>query len=603
MRWFGFTRDSEAHLRLILMMVAVVVSVWLPFMVVRRANQATNAASAWLTHSSEVKATAYHFLHTLRDMEAAVLTIFAGLPEKGALVRYRDDRAQMANQLDLLRTLTRDNSEQQNRIGRLQAIVDGRVAGFDRAIAEIDAGDTAGARVAIADAQRLFAFRETAEALIAEEQKLYREREAIAEIERRNAGWVTLGAMLIQLLLLGTVILLSERQVRRRLRAENVARRAVARAQRILQTVREPITLLDSELRVIMANAAFGELYGSGGEVHVGQYLGAAGDGAWSDAALLQRLSDVARRRRELWDYELEQTSVDGAERIVLVNARLMTLPDSDESAVLLVASDITARKRNEDQVSELNDQLEGKVEQISEVNRELEAFSYSVSHDLRAPLRHIAGFSDKLGQHLGEAVDDKTAHYLEVINASARRMSTLIEDLLIYSRLGRHALRLQPVDMQSLAEEARAQLEVETEGRAIDWLVGRLPIVIADENMMRQVWQNLLGNAVKYTVKVARARIEVESGRSPRGEHTFVVRDNGVGFDMQHAGKLFGVFQRLHKPTDFPGTGIGLANVRRIVVRHGGRVWAEAEPGQGAAFHFSIPASPDAGNSPGVAT
>ncbi|MGA8276585.1 MAG: ATP-binding protein [Rhodanobacteraceae bacterium] len=603
MRWFGFSRDTEPNLRLILMMVAVVVSVWLPFMVLRRANHATSEASQRLTHTAEVKATAYHLLHTLRDMEAAALTIFAGLPDTDASARYRDDRAQMTNQLDRLRALTRDNSDQLNRIGKLQAIIDGRVAGLDRALDELKAGDAAAARIDIANAQRLFTFRETAEALIAAEQKLYQERYAIAEIGRRNADWATLGAMVMQLLLLGAVILLSERQVRRRLRAENVARRAVARAQRIVQTVREPITLLDSELRVIMANAAFGELYGSDGEVNVGQYLEAAGDGAWSDAALLQRLSDVARRGRELWDYELEQTSIDGAERIVLVNARLMSLPESDASAVLLVASDITARKRNEDQVVELNDQLEGKIEQISEINRELEAFSYSVSHDLRAPLRHIAGFSDKLGQHLGGSCDEKTAHYLEVISTSARRMSALIEDLLIYSRLGRHALRLQPVDMQSLAEDARALLETDSEGRAIEWLIGRLPIVIADENMMRQVWQNLLGNAVKYTAKTALARIEIESSRSPRGEHAFVVRDNGVGFDMQHAGKLFGVFQRLHKAADFPGTGIGLANVRRIVVRHGGRVWAEAAPGQGAAFCFSIPASSDAGNSSGVAT
>ncbi|HET6545607.1 MAG TPA: ATP-binding protein [Rhodanobacteraceae bacterium] len=600
-RWFGFPEVAEPHLRTILLMVAVVASVWLPFMVVRRATDATVDASTWVAHSAEVKATAYALLHTLRDMEVAVLSVYAALPAKEAKSRYRNDRTQIASLLGNLRELTRDNLDEQNRIGNLQAIIDGRVTQFDRALDAIDAGDRATALVAIADAQRLFAFRDTADAIVAAEQNLYRERGSIAAVERQNAEWISLGAMIAQLLLLGAVIYLSERQVRRRLEAESLFQRAVARAQRIVQTVREPIALLDRDLRILMANAAFGELYGVAGEIGVGQRLDAAGDGVWSDPALLQRLSDVATRDRELWDYELGQSGTDGVERIVLVNARQMALPERDDPAVLLTASDITARKRAEDQINDLNTQLEGKVELVSDINRELEAFSYSVSHDLRAPLRHIAGFGDKLAEHLGDAADERTRHYLDVIGASARRMSGLIEDLLVYSRLGRHALRLQPVDMQSLAEEARAILESEAEGRVIEWRIGRLPVIVADENMMRQVWQNLLGNAVKYTGEKVRAVIEIEGSRSQRGEYIFSVRDNGVGFDMQYAGKLFGVFQRLHKSTQFPGTGIGLANVRRILVRHGGRIWTEAVVDQGATFYFSIPASLDASRQSGV--
>ncbi len=598
---FRFSRDVESNLRVVLMMIAVVVSVWLPFMIVRRSTQDTFNASNWFTHSAEIKATAYQLLHSLRDIEAAALTIYAALPAEDARARYRDDRAEVANELARLRMLTADNVEQQNRIGILQAVIEGRLDRYDNALAQLDAGDAPGARVAFADAQRLFDFRPTAHALLDAEEKLYQQRGATAEIERANAAWVTLGAMIVQLLLLGAVIFVSERQTRRRLRAESVAQRAIARAERIVQTVREPIALLDANLRLVMANAAFGQLYGSDGEVPAGQYLDSAGDGAWSDPALLQRLNDVATRDRELWDYELTQRLADGDERIVLVNARLMTLPDRDDSAVLLTSSDITARKRGEDEINELNQQLEGKVGQISEINRELEAFSYSVSHDLRAPLRHIAGFSEKLGKHLGDARDEKAAHYLEVISTSARRMSALIEDLLIYSRLGRHALRLQPVDMQSLVEEARDILDNETVDREIDWRIGHLPMVVADENMMRQVWQNLLGNAVKYTRDATHARIEIESSRSERGDYLFSVKDNGAGFDMQHAGKLFGVFQRLHKATQFPGTGIGLANVRRILVRHNGRVWAQAEPGKGATFHFSIPAGANTARQSGV--
>ena len=178
--------------------------------------------------------------------------------------------------------------------------------------------------------------------------------------------------------------------------------------------------------------------------------------------------------------------------------------------------------------------------------------------------------------------------------------MSSLIDDLLVYSRLGRSALKLQAVDMQSLVEETRAVLDTgsavdaEESGRAahrIEWRVAPLPIVVADENMMRQLWLNLLGNAVKYSAHSEPAVIEVGYERTADGDHLFTVRDNGVGFDMAYAAKLFGVFQRLHKASEYPGTGIGLASVRRVLGRHGGRIWAESEPGKGATFHFILPA------------
>jgi light-regulated signal transduction histidine kinase (bacteriophytochrome) len=274
----------------------------------------------------------------------------------------------------------------------------------------------------------------------------------------------------------------------------------------------------------------------------------------------------------------------------VVINARRLQ-QDGDDPALLMTVSDITVRALVEKQVKELNRQLEGKVEQISDVNRELEAFSYSVSHDLRAPLRHIAGFAGKLERHLGEQLDEKGHHYLEVISSAAQRMAQLIDDLLVFSRLGRGAMRMQPVDMQSLVDEARALTGSDTAGRRIEWKVAPLPVVVGDENMLRTVWQNLIGNAVKYTGQRELAKITVETSRTANGDYEFTVADNGAGFDMEYAGKLFGVFQRLHRASEFPGNGIGLANVRRIVARHGGRVWAEGEPGQGARFHFSLPA------------
>jgi signal transduction histidine kinase len=369
----------------------------------------------------------------------------------------------------------------------------------------------------------------------------------------------------------------------------------VQRSRLILQSVREPIALFDADLNTLLVNNAFSELYDEDLQ-NASRPLAEIGDGVWNDAVLLQRLKDVLLRDRELWDYEMAQRVDDEPERRVVVNARRLQQQEDDEPTLLMTVSDVTVRALTEQQVSELNRQLEGKVAQISDINRELEAFSYSVSHDLRAPLRHVAGFVRKLGQHLGDQVDDKAAHYISVIDNSAQRMAQLIDDLLVFSRLGRGALRLQAVDMQSLVDEARSLAETGQEGRRIIWTIGTLPMVIGDANMLRTVWQNLLGNAVKYTSHCDVARIEVSANRNARGDYEFNVTDNGAGFDMQYADKLFGVFQRLHKASEYPGNGIGLANVRRIVTRHGGRVWAEAEPEKGATFHFLLPATDVAG-------
>jgi signal transduction histidine kinase len=229
---------------------------------------------------------------------------------------------------------------------------------------------------------------------------------------------------------------------------------------------------------------------------------------------------------------------------------------------------------------------------ELEAVNKELEAFSYSVSHDLRAPLRHVAGFAGLLQDHAKATLDEQSQSHLRKITQAARRMGQLIDDLLAFSRIGRGNLVSRTVHLQDLVREA--WLEVTSDQavarRGIEWQVAELPDVDGDPAMLRLVMVNLLSNAVKYTSPRLKARVEVGATRDPHGEVVVFVRDNGVGFDMQYAHKLFGVFQRLHSSDEFEGTGIGLANVRRIVHRHGGRVWAEAEVDRGATFYFSLP-------------
>ncbi len=294
-----------------------------------------------------------------------------------------------------------------------------------------------------------------------------------------------------------------------------------------------------------------------------------------------------------LRDFIAKARKADGTRLVALLGAHLVIDEQGGVRRIEGTVVDFTARKAAEDEVARLNAELEQRVAdrtaELDGANKELEAFAYSVSHDLRAPLRHISGFSGLLAERAGEELDDKSRHYVEVISTSVRQMGVLIDDLLQFSRTGRAELVIEPVDMQAILLEALEPLQREIDGRDVEWSVGELPPVVADRALLRQVWANLVGNAVKYTRGRAPAKIEIGAAGA-NGEFVFFVRDNGVGFDMQYVHKLFGVFQRLHSDAEFEGTGIGLANVKRIVTRLGGAVWAEGEPGQGATFYFSLP-------------
>ena len=291
-------------------------------------------------------------------------------------------------------------------------------------------------------------------------------------------------------------------------------------------------------------------------------------------------------------NYELTARGRNGTRTVVSYNATTFHDRDRRLQGVFAAARDVTERKRFEQTLQQNEVQREREAEhakQLAFANQELEAFSYSVSHDLRAPLRHIHGYVEMLQQATTGQLTEKATHYLDTIADASVEMGQLIDDLLAFSRLGHAEIRGAPVALGILVQDVIRGLELATAGRAIVWRIGALPTVKGDAALLKQVFANLVGNAIKYSRVRNPATIEVGCSGDEQGRAILFVRDNGVGFDMQYAHKLFGVFQRLHRAEEFEGTGIGLATVRRIVARHGGRVWVDAVLDAGATFYFTL--------------
>lgn len=317
-------------------------------------------------------------------------------------------------------------------------------------------------------------------------------------------------------------------------------------------------------------------------------------------------VAEVARQVMTRRDFSLRVNKTTEDEIGTLVDAFNDMLGEIDRRAQALEASnrslahEIAERQRADEELRVLNGELERRVSQrtaqLEAANKELEAFSYSVSHDLRAPLRSIVGFAEALVEDHGEDLSPDARRKLDIVHQEGRRMSTLIDDLLAFSRLGRKAMLTGELDMRELAARTWTALQSQQETHRVEFELGDLPGARGDAALVAQVWVNLLSNALKFSSKTEAPRIEVGAISDDR-EHIYFVRDNGAGFNPKYQSKLFGVFQRLHDASEFPGTGVGLALVQRIVTRHGGRVWADSQPGEGATFYFSLPREPEHGD------
>ena len=383
--------------------------------------------------------------------------------------------------------------------------------------------------------------------------------------------------------------------------AQDALRHSSLYVRTLIEASLDPLTTVRIDGKIMDVNEATERVTGVLRENLVGSDFA----GYFTEPEQARQAYEQAFARGFVENYPLSIRHVSGRVTNVLYNATVFKNEVGEIEGICAVARDITERERAGNEIRRLNQELEHRVvertAQLEAAYRELEAFAYSVSHDLRAPLRHIDGFINLLQKNVQTQLDEKSRHYFSIIAQSANAMGTMIDDLLSFSRMGRHEMSQRQVDLGSLVQEviqqAKTETETETESRDIEWRVANLPVVQGDYAMLRMVLANLTANAVKFTRPRHPAQIEV--GTLPSGDNEVVifVRDNGVGFDMKYADKLFGVFQRLHLADQFEGTGIGLANVRRIIARHGGRTWAVGEVENGATFFFSLPRPPSGDN------
>ena len=378
------------------------------------------------------------------------------------------------------------------------------------------------------------------------------------------------------------------RDITERKRAEEVLRESEEKFRRLVEEMNDGYCVLQGS-RVVFANARCAEMFGYTSEEVIGKSLQKL-----LPPEIVDELSEVRARRQSgetvPEQYQTTLVGKDGTSYTAELGTRVIDY--AGRPALSVVIRDITERKRAEDEVRRLNEELEQRViertTQLQAVNKELEAFAYSVSHDLRAPLRSIDGFSQVLMEDYTDKLDEEGKDYLQRVRSASQRMGELIDDILSLSRVTRGEMRYEAVDLSTLAETIRTELQQSQPERQVEFIITPGLVAKGDSHLLRAALDNLLGNAWKFTKARAPARLEFGMVKN-NGQLAYFVRDNGVGFDMAYADKLFGAFQRLHSPSEFEGTGIGLATVQRIIHRHGGNIWAESVVNQGTTFYFTL--------------
>jgi PAS domain S-box-containing protein len=585
---------------ILLMVVAAAVAFNFTTLMLKTAN--------WVSHRQDV----------LREIAEATTDMAALAGDQRAYLIVGDEhllkdrpqtKALLHQSLGAIRGLTADNPNQQRRLDQLEPLIAQRIEWEEQLIAAYRQQGFSAAQQMMASGHGLRLsdqiVRFLKETQGEEYSLLAKDRKQAETASITTFSLLPLGVFLSLAILTVSVFFLNAR-ASEQAQADKALRQSEAQLHTIVENLDEGVIVSDLDGRLLQWNRAALKLHGYSSSDQdrrsftelIDTFELSTLDGApvsveeWPLARILrgEKEQDLELRVRRIGcDWQ----------RIFHYGGTLVHDATNRPLMAIVTVGDITERKRTEEEILRLNAELEQRVGQrtaeLEAANKELEAFSYSVSHDLRAPLRHVAGFVELLREDAAPRLSEKSVRYLATISQSAKRMGDLIDDLLAFSRVGRSEMQKDDVNLDELVRQTLSEFQAGTNGREITWDVCPLPTVRADRSMLRQVLVNLISNAVKFTGNRARAEIGVGCASTETKEIVIFVRDNGVGFDPKYAGKLFGVFQRLHSSDEFEGTGIGLANVQRIILRHGGRVWAEGAVDKGATFYFSIPKQTEA--------
>jgi PAS domain S-box-containing protein len=504
--------------------------------------------------------------------------------DEALLKTYQSGVTAVADGPRRLRELTAGNAVQQQNLDALEALLTKKLASLDAAVRERQEHGAAPGHQSMSpgeDEKLMDDIRHLLAALETAERRLLAELSATAKAKARLTTSLLLLGSLLSLVLVGLASGAVQRDYQKRRQAE-------AERDRFFNLSRDLLCIATFDGHFRTLNPVWEEVLGyARAELLARPFLDFVHP---EDRARTEAEAAKLASGGEMGHFENRYRCKDGSYRWFSWSARA-ALP---ERLIYATARDVTERKRTQTQIAQLNVALQRRAAELEAANKELEAFSYSVSHDLRAPLRHLSGFVDLLKRRAAPTLDERSRQHLDCIAGSALQMGRLVDDLLTFSRMARAHMHQNRIELGPLVAEVRAELRRDAQGRHIQWKIGPLPEVYGDAPMLRVVLVNLLGNAVKYTRVRSPALIEVGANGN-ESEHTIFIRDNGVGFDMKYAGKLFGVFQRLHFEDEYEGTGIGLASVQRIVLRHGGRAWAEGKENEGATFYFTLPKVPGA--------
>ena len=609
------------------LVVAVLLTVFLSFWSWHGARRAEQDAY-WVSHTYEVMATIQGTSRDVLEAETSARA-FALSGQEPLLVHYQTARGNIYQDEDTLRHLTADNLSQQRRLDVLEPRVRTALEFAESIIAKRrKLGAYPGGSDALEIERLVVAVRATTQDMHAEETRLLSQRSQRAAAGQRSTRIIAVAGLFLEIGLWSLAFLVVIREIavsacarsqlnnlnteleqRVKERTASLARRAEELAssqvaletqtlmlQSVLDGMGEGLIAADREGHFLIWNDSAKKLMGRDAsdlptEQWTPHYKVFLPDGITPCPP--DRLPLVRALHGESVQVELMVEHPDRANRVCLeVTARPLKDNQGNLRGGVAVLRDITERKNAEREIQALNQTLETRViERTAELkvaNKELEAFTYSVSHDLRAPIRHISGFAKILVEKFRSSLPAEAHEHLQLIVQAAHRMGQMVDEMLKLARLGRQGLTVKVTGLSSLVEDVITLLAPETEGRQVEWRIGQLPFVECDPILMPQVFQNLISNALKYSRPRSPAVIEI--GQTEKeGEKVIFVKDNGVGFDMKYSDKLFGVFQRLHMAEEFEGNGIGLATVERIIKKHGGRVWVEAELDRGATFFFTL--------------